>query len=187
MRFILIVLITLAAAPLHAAPVRWTLSNVTFSDGSTSTGSFVYDASTDQILDWDVTLNCGPVCSGNLSTSLGIDGYSGDPARYFEFGAYDDSGSYIWIPLAIETALGDDGGRIDFIRSGDVEGSYVVNYDTGIQSHLNTQSDPYIFGVAIVPIPVPLILFSSALGLLGWLKRYQAAQALYARRSLSAP
>ena len=31
------------AAAAHAAPVTWTLTGVTFDDGSTASGSFVYD------------------------------------------------------------------------------------------------------------------------------------------------
>lgn len=52
-------LITFAFASgttLAGAPVFWTLSGVTFTDGSTATGSFLFDASTDAVSDIDILL-----------------------------------------------------------------------------------------------------------------------------------
>jgi hypothetical protein len=46
-----------------AFPVTWTLSGATFSDGGTATGSFVYDADTDTLSNWSVS-----VAGGNTAT-----------------------------------------------------------------------------------------------------------------------
>jgi hypothetical protein len=44
LQLVVVCLCTVAAA--SAAPIRWTLTNVTFADGATASGSFIYDANT---------------------------------------------------------------------------------------------------------------------------------------------
>ena len=46
--------------PSHGTLVRWTLDGVKFDEGATATGSFIYDASTGTVLDFNVQLN-GPL------------------------------------------------------------------------------------------------------------------------------
>jgi hypothetical protein len=46
-----------------AVPVMWTLSGATFNDGGTATGSFVYDADTNTLSNWSVS-----VAGGNTAT-----------------------------------------------------------------------------------------------------------------------
>ena len=46
-----------------AFPVTWTLSGATFNDGGTATGSFVYDADTNTLSNWSVS-----VAGGNTGT-----------------------------------------------------------------------------------------------------------------------
>ncbi len=46
-----------------AIPVTWTLSGVTFSDGGTASGSFVFDADTNTLSNWNVS-----VAGGNTTT-----------------------------------------------------------------------------------------------------------------------
>lgn len=48
------------AAAAHAAPVTWTLTGVTFDDGSTVSGSFVYDAATNQYSNVAITTTATP-------------------------------------------------------------------------------------------------------------------------------
>jgi hypothetical protein len=56
--------IGLACAPgAFAFPVTWTLSGATFNDGGTATGSFVYDADTNTLSSWSVS-----VAGGNTGT-----------------------------------------------------------------------------------------------------------------------
>ena len=47
-----------------AAPVVWTLSGVTFSDGGTASGSFIFDADTNTYSSINVTTTSGSVRSG---------------------------------------------------------------------------------------------------------------------------
>jgi hypothetical protein len=42
-----------------ATPLTWTLQNVTFSDGGTATGSFVYDASTETVVSYSISVSGG--------------------------------------------------------------------------------------------------------------------------------
>ncbi len=59
-----------------ASPIEWTLSGVTFGDGATASGSFLYDADTQSLSDFDVTTtptpahDCGPGCILILPTDL---------------------------------------------------------------------------------------------------------------------
>jgi PEP-CTERM motif len=59
-----------------ALPIQWTLSGVTFGDGATATGSFIFDADTESLSDFDVTTtrtpehDCGPGCILILPTDL---------------------------------------------------------------------------------------------------------------------
>jgi hypothetical protein len=51
--------LVLCAGTANAVPVTWTLSGVTFTDGGTATGSFVYDADTDDLSTWSVSVAGG--------------------------------------------------------------------------------------------------------------------------------
>jgi hypothetical protein len=59
-----------------ATPISWTLTSVTFADGATASGSFVYDAGTQSLSAFDVTTtatpphDCGPGCTLILPTDL---------------------------------------------------------------------------------------------------------------------
>jgi hypothetical protein len=62
--FLFLAALLLASAKAQAAPVFWTLDGVTFADGATASGSFVFDADTLVYSDIDVTTTDGPVLSG---------------------------------------------------------------------------------------------------------------------------
>jgi hypothetical protein len=51
----------------HATPITYTLSGVTFDDGTLATGSFIYDADTRQSLAFDITTTAGLLSSYNWS------------------------------------------------------------------------------------------------------------------------
>ena len=51
------------AAPAVAIPVSWTLSGVTFDDGGTASGSFVYDADSDVFSAWSISTVGGSVAA----------------------------------------------------------------------------------------------------------------------------
>ncbi len=53
------IIVLLSAGMAHAAPLTWTLANVSFEDGGTADGSFVYDADTDTYSAISITTTAG--------------------------------------------------------------------------------------------------------------------------------
>jgi hypothetical protein len=51
------VLVGITTKSAFAVSLTWTLQNVTFSDGSTATGTFEYDATTDVYSNWNITVS----------------------------------------------------------------------------------------------------------------------------------
>jgi hypothetical protein len=43
----------------HAAPLTWNLDGVTFDDGGNITGSFVFDADSNSVIDWNMSVSGG--------------------------------------------------------------------------------------------------------------------------------
>src|SRR5689334_13211018 len=60
-----LVLVAACASRAQAMPILWSLSDVTFSDGGTASGSFVFDVDTGIITDLDVTTTGGSVLPGH--------------------------------------------------------------------------------------------------------------------------
>lgn len=54
----------LLAQSVHAIPIQWTLSGITFADGGTATGSFFYDADTNVYSSINITTTTGSVRTG---------------------------------------------------------------------------------------------------------------------------
>jgi len=53
-----------AATSAGAAILTWTLQDVTFVDGGTASGSFVYDTASHATSDWDITTTAGTTLAG---------------------------------------------------------------------------------------------------------------------------
>ena len=58
------VMITLSAFQAHGLPVEWTLDNVSFDDGGTAFGSFVYDADANEYSSISVSTTAGTAFGG---------------------------------------------------------------------------------------------------------------------------
>jgi hypothetical protein len=52
-------LLSLVALPCAAIPLTWSLDNVEFTDGGIATGSFTYDADTNSLIDWNISVSGG--------------------------------------------------------------------------------------------------------------------------------
>ena len=80
-----LLLVLLAAAPAHAAPVTWTLSGVVFDDGGTVAGYFVFDADTEAFSDWSLV-----VSGGNEGTfpAAAVDPTNSDARLIEDFGGF---------------------------------------------------------------------------------------------------
>lgn len=92
-------LVALSAATLFAVPVTWTLSGVTFADGGTASGTFVYDADTGLYSSINITTTTGSARTGatyhfgtniyapeySLMVTVGSGNLTGTPALYLVF------------------------------------------------------------------------------------------------------
>ena len=136
-----------------AAPILWTLQGVTFSDGGTAFGSFVYDADTNTYSNLDITTTTGSVRAG--STYTVFNPFVGNSASGF-FAATTfpfDPGS----PGLIIGFLGltDSGGTRQFPLFSFSEGSYY--YSIGLVGDATYRSTT-TGGISSVPEPSALIL-----------------------------
>ena len=120
----------LAAAPVSfASTVTWNLNNISFSDGATASGSFSFDADTNTLSAWDIS-----VTSGVLSAFT----YSPDDSTagsYFQVAGYQNellfmvNGSTRQLRLTPVDALTDAGGTdaINLNTFGNGSGSVECN------------------------------------------------------------
>lgn len=74
----------------YATPVRWTFANARFADGGTITGTFTYDADTDAVTNWNVSVAGGnttdfPPITYNATTSTAGAGPLFDPEKCMQF------------------------------------------------------------------------------------------------------
>lgn len=104
----------------HAFPVTWTLSGVTFSDQGTATGAFVYDADTNAISSWSVSVAGGntdtfpPVTYDNTTSSASyVTNAPTDVGALFNLNA-----SLRQLRLPAVSALSDAGGTLAVNISG---------------------------------------------------------------------
>jgi len=98
-----------------AAPVKWTLSNVHFDDGASASGSFTYDAATDEYSSIDIKTTSGSSITGSTY---------GDPLSFasasFLNTVPDDKGDHQGksnLIFLFETPLSDSGGTRNLISS----------------------------------------------------------------------
>ena len=80
----LLICLFLITVSIHAAPVTWVLEDVIFDDGAIATGSFVFDADINTVLDFDISVSGGdegvlPAFTYTPETVLGINAYNAVP------------------------------------------------------------------------------------------------------------
>jgi hypothetical protein len=73
LKFLAAPLLVLAGVSAQATPLTWTLTGVSFADGATASGSFVFDASINTYLSWNITTTATtpPNANGGLSEFMG--------------------------------------------------------------------------------------------------------------------
>jgi len=69
------VMLVVLASVGRAGPVLWDLQGVTFTDGASGTGYFLFDANLSQVFDWNIVT----ASSGNGATSGGFLGFDYSP------------------------------------------------------------------------------------------------------------
>lgn len=154
--------VTVLSMPAVSAPVEWTLNEVEFDDGSTMSGSFVFDAT--GYLSISTTLTCGSICIGSSLASIA----EGGDENFLNVFFRDDLGSQWAAALFFVAPLSDAGGVVVLSKAT----SSLLTLPSGTPVAYVVSGS--LVGVGVVPIPAAVWLFGSALGLLGWLRRKAA-------------
>jgi len=177
-KLIAVFLVACIANNIHAAPVTWSLQNVSFDDGAVATGTFIFDADSNQYSSIDVTV------SGGASDIGGFGTLSTDPFTYSV--SVGGNGSNLWFSAS------------DFGSAGCPDGSCQRNFVIDNLTNPLTNAGVTVFiagatlaidglssndGVVVrsivsgsltaVPIPAAVWLFGSALLGLGWIRRFR--------------
>jgi len=175
MKNLMVLVLLLCCGSVWATPVVWELRNVVFDDGGIATGSFTYDADTNQFSNIEVATSDG-------ITPIFVD--SDGETDYYEIFPGESYISGVWAEF--------NPGRYNFYTQPipDTESPYTLalRFSGELEDDLSTYSILTGFGestydfergivsgyVAAVPIPAAVWLFGSGLGLLGWMKRKRA-------------
>jgi hypothetical protein len=161
-----------------ATPVTWTVSGLTFNDGGSVTGSFVFDA--------DASPRFDPVANPTtLATTAGtsLPGYNySNPLDYYSYGSEanaieiyenvgsDGNGGEFVVELEISTgqALTDAGGKL--LIGTDVEEleDYLAGGGTQFEGIRTDPNQAYLISGSAIPEPGTVwLLAGSLLGLIG--------------------
>ena len=183
MKNLIAIALMLTWASASAIPVRWTLEDVSFADGGTASGSFVYDADTSTYSRTDIVTTSGSVLPGETYHGNGIS--DSNPAIVWFLG---DSGPAIQLGLVFlppgvvyepggafgPSPLTNNGGwlSLDTLNSRELDVCNPSCYDPASLSRDVISGGA--FGVA-VPLPPAVWLFGSALAGLGWIRRRSQA------------
>ncbi len=167
------VLLAIVFGSAHAAPLTWTLSGVSFIDGATASGSFVFDAGTRTYLSWDIvtTATVDPGANGGLSNSMNGKSYSTNSLSNASSDYYLNPSS-----LAVQDALGNkfgfvyaspltDAGGVVALKPGPTMG-YEIN---GFRSRNITAGS--VVATSAVPEPASYALTLFGLGVIAWMVR----------------
>ena len=153
-----------------AAPLTWTINNLTLSNGGTITGSFDYDAGTDVLSN----INIVSTAYGDsfAITDANVDSADFCPPEPFcgidtvEFVVYPTSRLVRDIGFYLDAPLTNSGGVVSINTAFDVRHDNL----TGDHDEINLQY-PTTATLSAVPVPAAVWLFGSALAGLGWLRR----------------
>jgi hypothetical protein len=174
---LLFAVLMMLTTSISAAPVHWNLVGVNFDDGATASGSFTYDADTNEFSGVSVVTTDG-VIAGSIYTDSDIYVITGATALILDIGEN-------FLTLFFESALSNSPDTINLIPGiafGDPACNSPGNPCNSGES-VPSSIHPYqtigrliVAGtVSSVPIPAAVWLFGSGLGLLGWFRRRQAA------------
>jgi hypothetical protein len=137
-----------AAQASQAAIVDWTLSNGTFDDGGTFSGTFTFDTAADTITTWDITTTTGVGStthyqpgSGFLYSNLASDGGSGP--------VFDSTFLFLGAEFSLTNLPLSGPGFVDHLTGSEVFSAFIFP----VSSH--TVTDGQAVGVLAGGVPEP--------------------------------
>jgi hypothetical protein len=171
--------------------VRWELQNVTFADGGTAGGFFLWDAEASgvkQIVSWDIAIDgmdppcppCIPPFRFTPASGWGDGGsgiYGESEIMLQSFSSFYDRRNFLELRLIFESILSDAGGRVAILGPG--QSAELLGYFGVIRS---------ITGGQVIAIPELSEALFLALGLavvmsfLAWRRKYPSC-ILFTRRT----
>jgi hypothetical protein len=157
-----------------ASQVLWTVSGVSFNDGSTAAGSFVFDADLDEFSNIDVTTTQGTVRSQGMFfpaenylflNDSGCCNIGSTGVLLLTSDAADQTGLPS-LSLAFSTPLTDSGGAVTLALADSFEG----HCDTATCGIIGSPSEEVtagsIIGTPVAPEPCSTLLLGCGLGIL---------------------
>ena len=156
-----------AATASNAASLQWTFdSSLSFSDGTSITGSFLYDADTQARDFTNLTVACSSICTDTLMDPV-IGLGDGFPSSTW-FGGNDAFNEDIEVYISwSSTGLTNAGGTVSMLSA------TIYNLDANTDAAA-IPSLPTVTA-SVVPLPAAAWLFGSALAGLGWMRRRKTA------------
>ena len=168
---VLCALLAVCGASAQAAAVTWTLTNVTFNDKATASGTITYDAPNHTYLDWDITTTDTVDFSANNSFQRGLhytyntltDASSDHFQNRSAIGVSTSAGN-TFFGMVFSTPLTDAGGSVNLLNG--LKGSE--------KNFFNTRLVVTGSVVAAVPEPHTYALMLAGLGMVAFALRRKA-------------
>jgi hypothetical protein len=163
---------------LHAAPITWVLEDVSFDDGGIAIGSFVFDADSNTVLDWDIIVSGGdegvfPVFSYTPATVMEVGVFTAGSGQSLQFfvdpNAPGNTPESRLLGLTTDASLTNSGGSVSLLTQ--------VSTPQGIFESVECYNcTPFRLIVSgtlnAVPVPASVWLFGAGLiGLIGVARR----------------
>lgn len=170
-----------------AAPVTWTLNDVTFADGSVATGQFTYDADTGFFTSSDIVVSIGNsslyLVPEDLYSTAGVNNtadthyFQGSPAVFaYNWGFDTDYFVFVYERLYFDfsSALTNAGGTVALSGNSFFGQQYQDQADCYF-SYCEWHTEALVTGsVSAVPLPAAAWLLGSALGALIFRRKVMA-------------
>jgi len=145
----------------NATPVTWTLNDVAFADLGTATGSFVFDADTNIVNSWSISVAGGdsttfPAFTYEPVGNQFAGAFSGPPdGQYFSFNDPPTLGSNRLIRIDPSELLTNSGGTVDLV---------LTDTNFAVECFDCSPSRAIISGsISAVPLPAAFPLFAAGL------------------------
>ena len=152
----------------RAVPVLWTLSGVTFDDGATASGSFVFDADTVVYSDIDITTTDGATLTG-ATYAFDHPGFPNNPALIIVAAALPLAAGVHAMNLSYSAPLTNAGGIVPLgtvFGAFGIEGLCATAGCFGVDPFRQPNAGELHGTVVEAPEPVTLLLLSPGLALI---------------------